>query len=91
MRRLRVEYELEFIYADLSGDAREKVMKYATLWKGWEERRRKRVGRERQRAARKVSVPIPHDADAENDDEPDEMEGVLEADVMMGGRAGAEK
>ncbi len=36
MRRLRVEYGLEFIYADLSREAREKVMKYATLWRDWE-------------------------------------------------------
>ena len=38
MQRLRKEYGLEFIYADLSGDAREKVMKYATLWRDWEKR-----------------------------------------------------
>ncbi len=42
MRRLRKEYGLEFIFTDLSEEARKKVVRYARIWKDWEEIRRRK-------------------------------------------------
>ncbi len=42
MRRLRVEYGLEFVFTNLSQDAREKVLRYARIHQDWEEMRRRK-------------------------------------------------
>jgi len=87
MRRLRVEYGLEFVFADLSGKARGKVLQYAKLWHDLEELRRKRI-KKRQRAARKLLASIPSKGDIKDDDEVDEVADVVS---LMGGRAYPEK